>query len=159
MTKTTMWTATGNLVKSIQIAGGNNVFEGNRWREAILFYLNGVWANDTAVMYRPKISFADTTLRLEGDHYYAYAVNGCNLGDRPYVADEDMLIVLDPTQGEVESGLIRFVKNSQVRQLAVVFPEKGHLVLTKGLKRSELFVTAVNLQLMEEAIRDRGYKV
>jgi len=50
-------------VKEIQVAGAE-CFPENRWREALLSYLFGVWS-DGRVMGRPKISFGPVTLRLD----------------------------------------------------------------------------------------------
>ncbi|MBI2594641.1 MAG: hypothetical protein HYW38_00010, partial [Candidatus Colwellbacteria bacterium] len=65
----------GVISNDIQVSGSpSQEFPEARWREAILFYLFGVWADRQSVTYRPKISFGDITLRLdlaEGE-YYAY---------------------------------------------------------------------------------------
>jgi hypothetical protein len=160
MTKTT----TGHAVERIQIAGGD-VFYGDRWRDAILAYLNGIWAGDVAVTHRPKISFNNTVLRVGRDgKYVGYFVCEPDSGDRPFVADKDVLVVPDPTEAEVENALIRFVKNNQIRQLGIVFSTdqelRGNLVLTKGRKRSELFVaTGGSFQSQEQYMRVIGYQV
>ena len=159
MTKTTTGTL-GHAVESIQIAG-DTVFEGSRWREAILAFLNGIWADDVAVTHRPKISLNNTVLRIgRGEKYVGYFVYAPDFGGRPTVADKDLLVVPDPTRAEVENGLIRFVRNGQIRQLGICFPGKGNIVLTKGRKRSELFVvTGGSFQSMTQYAHELGYKV
>jgi hypothetical protein len=152
-------TALGNRVESIQVAGGE-VFEGSRWREAILFYLNGIWSNDVAVTHRPKINFNKTVLRRDGERYIGYYSLDPDSGDRPPVADKDVFVIPEPTRAEIENGMIRFVKNNQIRQLGICFEGKGAIVLTKGHKRSELFVcTMGNFPSVTDAMRDKGYRV
>jgi hypothetical protein len=154
-------TATGSRVEVVQIARGGYSIKGSRWREAILAYLNGIWANDVVVYVvargHPRISFNSITLRLYGGKYIGYYLFTETSGVRPDMAYEDVFVVPDPTQAEVENGLIRFVKNNQIRQLAIVFPGKGNLILTKGRKRSELFVTTEGCFPSEtEIMREHG---
>ena len=150
-------TLTECRVDSIQIAGGE-MFDGSRWREAIIAYLYGIWAGNEVVTHRPKINFDYTTLRLDREKYVGYYSVFANASNRPRVADKDVLVVPD-TQAEVENGLIRFVKNNQIRQLAIVFSGKGALVLTKGgRKRSELFLTTEEgFQSRRQYERDHGF--
>jgi hypothetical protein len=148
-----------HLVTEIQVAG-RVFFEGNRWREAVLAYLNGIWADDSGVTYRPKIMLNNTVLRIHGEEYVGYYSSDPEKGDRPRVADKDVLVIPNPTQAEVENGLIRFVKNNQIRQLGICFPGKGQIVLTKGNKRSQLFVvTEGNFQSQDQFAHSLGYKV
>ena len=149
-----------NHVASIQVAGGQ-VFKGSHWREAILFFLNGIWSDDAEVTHRPKISFNNTVLRRDGERYIGYYSLDPDSGERPHVADKDILVIPESTQAEIENGLIRFVKNNQIRQLGICFEGKGVIVLTKGQKhRGALFVcTMGSFPSQTDVMRDKGYKV
>ena len=48
----------------IQVSG-ITWFPPERWREAILYYLFGLWSNKGCVAYRPKIRFGSVVLRLD----------------------------------------------------------------------------------------------
>src|ERR1700685_4151166 len=48
----------------IQVSG-LRCFPESNWREAILYYLFGIWGNQGSVTYRPKIAFRSCTLRLD----------------------------------------------------------------------------------------------
>jgi hypothetical protein len=56
-TEATTITAIATLVNEIQVSGGK-CFEGWNWREAILYFLNGMDAGKRDVTDRPKICFA-----------------------------------------------------------------------------------------------------
>ncbi len=132
------------LSKGIQVSGRQN-YEENRWREAILYYLFGVWGNLQEVMYRPKIMFGGITLRLNsnGSEYYAY---GPPTEEPPPIvkSPEEHLDLLDEDQWGVEIALIRFVKNNQIRQLTLRF-RYGELRLWKKSQRGQYGIAAVGL--------------
>ena len=127
----------------IQVSG-LTLFPMNRWREAILYYLFGVWGNRDNVMYRPKINFAGVSLRLDPvrRQYYLYG--------RPEVADVVPVMVdgewrvLD-SQDEVETGLIRFVKNDEIKKFTIQFRDRSILILWKKEKRGEYGVHAYGI--------------
>ncbi|MBI4090659.1 MAG: hypothetical protein HY422_01395 [Candidatus Komeilibacteria bacterium] len=141
----------------IQVSG-NARFESFRWREAILYYLNGVWRNDLGVMYRPKIRFGNVmpgenkagafikrgiTLRLDGHsysgRYYAYGTSE----QRVDAIDKTSLFV-ECRQADVEGGLIRFVKDEALDSLAISFGRSG-IRLTKSRRRGELAVEGFSI--------------
>jgi hypothetical protein len=134
--------------RNIQVSGRTD-FPESRWREAILFYLFGVWGNRDNVTYRPKIHFGDITLRLnrQSGEYYAYG-HAEAPEPSPSLRDSDELVsVSSGKQEEVEVALIRFVKNNRIKQLHLHFPELrgGFLVLWKKDKRSEYGVEGIGL--------------
>jgi len=156
--------ATSSLVSDIQVSG-NTAYEGSQWREAILAYLGGVWSGDVSVTNRQKLNFNNTTIRLGGDgKYYAYFVLEPDFGSIhvEFSKPAELLVVMDATENDVESGLIRFVRNNKIRQLALMFkgvsPE-GMILLTKGQKRSELHITTYGLVSMKVWMQRRGYNV
>lgn len=129
----------------VQHASGNDIqvsglvsqeFPESRWREAILFYLFGIWSSRQSVTYRPKISFGDITLRLDqlGGEYYAYGVAG-DIHDVPSVS-EDARLGCGGQQAEVELALVRFVKNERIRMLTLKL-DSGLLCFWKKQRRGE----------------------
>lgn len=132
-------------VEQIQVSG-SRCFNGSLWREAILFFLNGIWSGDDFINSRPKIYINNTTMKLGSNMgpnpYPRYYADIQDNGKRPQVKDSEIFVVHQPTQAEVENGLIKFVKNNQIRMLVIMFPESGPLFFTKGHKRSELYITA-----------------
>ena len=127
----------------IQVSGlPSQEYTQSRWREAILFYLFGVWSNKQSVMYRPKIAFGNITLRLDrhDGEYYAYGHEDVPQ-EVPPLGPND-LVVRSGRQADVEVALIRFVKDNRIKQLRLpgVPSQNVHLaqlVLWKKEKRSE----------------------
>ena len=161
----TVATSTSNLVLGLQVSG-NQSYKGSQWREAILVYLGGVWSGDKSVTSRQKLNFNNTTIRLGNNgKYYTYFV--CEPDEAPFPPmpknDTELVTVMDPTQEAVEAGLIRLVRNDQIRQLVLMFDNgvssQGMVLLTKGQKRSELHVNTYGLVSMTEVMQRLGYSV
>ncbi|HYF10199.1 MAG TPA: hypothetical protein VD967_01160 [Candidatus Paceibacterota bacterium] len=110
------------------------VFPGNRWREAILCYLFGVWG-DNDVMHCPKIDFGGVTLRLEHNRYFAYGTapdtEPLTLG---FLSEK---LDVDNDKAEVEVGLASFVKNDKIRVFTIMLPDQGLLRFWKTERRGE----------------------
>lgn len=143
------------VAREIQISGQTN-FAANRWREAILYYLFGVWGDKSEVMYRPKIHLGPITLRLNpsAETYYAHAVpllpeDELNLS---LFSSEEMISV-GPRQTEVETGLIRFVKNGRIKLITIHLDNGGLLRLWKGNRRGDLFLQSWGVPSMMELVR------
>ena len=131
----------------IQISGYTN-FPESRWREAILFYLFGMWGNRERVTYRPKICFGDVTLRLDRQdrEYYAYG-HAQVPKDVPPLLGTD-LVEPSGKQTEVEVALIRFVKDESIKQLRLRLPSVSlvaTLVLWKKARRGEYGYAGIGL--------------
>jgi hypothetical protein len=141
------------LVEEVEVSR-RVCFEGNRWIEAILYYLNGIWKNDSVIAPHPELRFDNVTLRLADTNYFAY-VDGIT-PPRPRVQAKDLLAVPYSTQNDVEAGLVRFVKNNQIRQLAITFLGEGALYLTKQ-RRAELIISVEGLSNMDAAMRRWGF--
>lgn len=120
---------------SMQVSG-LTPFDMNRWREAILYYLFGVWGNKDKVMYRPKINFGGVTIRLDKQthSYYAY---GKAPDAEPAMRITERALIVTSGQADVEVGLISFVKNDAIDRLTIVFPNQGYLYLWKTDRRGE----------------------
>ena len=127
----------------IQVSG-HTIFPGYRWREAILYYLFGIWGDRLEVTYRPKISFGGVTLRLNvgARAYFAY---GEHSGDCGGISAETEMLIVGCGQDEVEQGLIRFVKNDRIRVLVIGLPLRGIINLRKKERRGEYNVTAIGI--------------
>ncbi|MDP3957546.1 MAG: hypothetical protein Q8Q10_03545 [bacterium] len=132
----------------IQIAG-HRVFPEQEWRKAIEHYLFGVWSASDEVVIRPKISFSRLTLRLNRSNgeYYAYGVPQEKLP--PGFAESQRhytLFVGTGHQSNIETGLIRFVKNKRIKLLRMYLPmSEGYLTLWKKSRRGQYGVTAIDL--------------
>ena len=137
----------GVLSQDLQVSGLTE-FPEARWREAILFYLFGIWSNKDKVVYRPKIAFGDITLRLDlrDGEYYAHG-HAESPEYPPAVKLEQGLIETTGLKAEVEVALIRFVKDNRIKLLRLQLPASNHgqLVLWKKAKRSEYGYAGVNL--------------
>lgn len=127
------------LIDDIQVSG-SRCFEAKQWREAILYYLFGVWSDDKSVTYRPKISLGEATLRLVGDEYVVYGISTPDSEFAPNVTKS--LVVTSGKQNDVEVALIRFVKDNQIRQLGLSLGDHGSIILSKTPVRGELLVWA-----------------
>ena len=136
-------------MNDIQVSG-LACFPEERWREAILHYLFGVWADKQDVTYRPKINFGDITLRLDpsGGEYFAYGHAEVPQNVPPLGPDD--LVETSGRQADVEVALIRFVKNNRIKQLrlCVVCDQKvnrAQLVLWKKAWRGEYGYAGIGL--------------
>ncbi|MCX6784240.1 MAG: hypothetical protein NT141_04245 [candidate division WWE3 bacterium] len=109
-----------NEYKDLQVSG-LTCFPETKWREAVLFYLFGLWGGKHEVTYRPKISFGNVTLRLDRSigAYYAYGKSSEIL---PIFEEEQTIIVDAGKQADVEVALVRFVKDSQIRLIVINLP-------------------------------------
>ena len=130
----------------IQISGYTN-FPESRWREAILFYLFGMWGNRDNVTYRPKICFGDITLRLDRQDGEYYAYGHAQAPEKvPNCSHAERLCVDSGRQTEVEVALIRFVKDDRIKELGLHLPAShGELVLWKKGRRSQYGYAGVGL--------------
>ena len=149
--------------QEIQVSG-DRCFEERNWREAILYYLNGVWSDNQNVMYRPKINFSGYTLRLDEATmtYYAYGRLDDYLADthvdRLSRALEGETLDVSCNQNDVEVGLMRFVRKDILSELIIHFPKSAKLALSKTIRRGEYIVhgsvrSTQYLPSMEEANR------
>ena len=139
-------------------------FEGWKWREAVLFYLNGVWSKHPDVMTRsefcyPQIDFwkdaAYVCLRLHPSTS-TYSGEGLGLSVLPKLTDflsSEILAVESNGRAEVEQALIRFLRDRSIRYVMLRVPSNNaqfrgsiHLWKEKGNGRAEqLCVASTNL--------------
>jgi len=146
-------------VHSIHVVG-SQTYPGENWREAIISYLNGIWSGKTDLR---GLYFNNTCVRLSktGGEYYLYFRHEQD-GPEPQnlAACETVWAVSYPALNDMEIGLIRFVRNNSIRQLVLTFPGVGNMTLTKGQKRSELFIsTAIHLSSMKAEMRRNGHRI
>ena len=135
----------------IQVSG-LNTFPQHRWREGILYFVNGILADEDRVMYRPKISLGDVGLCLDAENE-RYSFWGFDTNVVPPVVDKAFTLAVGASQVEVEHALLRFVKNGKIRMLTLRMPVRGggvvledgplmsELVFWKGRERSFLGIT------------------
>jgi len=134
-------------VNEIQV-GGLFSFPESRWREAILFFLFGIWSGKPEVVGRPKIIFGDLTLRLdaEAEEYFAY---GRSYESLPLLIASLLSkkhLSVGPRQAEVEQGLIRFAKNNRIKLLTIhAQGGQGIVYLWKKERRGAYGYTAMNV--------------
>lgn len=127
----------------IQVSG-NRCFPVNEWRNAILYYLFGVWGNKDYVMYRPKMNFAGVSLRLDPERRCYYLQGRMHVADVVPVMADGERIVLD-SQDEVETGLVRFVKDESIKKLTIQFRDGSQFFLWKKERRGEYGVHAYGI--------------
>lgn len=120
-------------VLGIQVSGRKN-FDGHFWHNAILHYLECIWKGDDAVLYRPKINFFGTTLRLNKEKGVYYVYDGNIVEPMATVvseAKETERIFVQNSKSDVEVGLISFIKNKRIKELVIQFPKDIELRLSK----------------------------
>jgi len=132
----------------IQVAGGK-CFTANRWREAILYYLFGIWSGDETVLNRPKINFGRFQLRLDesGESYYAVGESGGVIVS----FHESRCLRVGWKKAEVEVALVRFLKDNKIKKLTIDL-EQGQMVFWKTDRRAEYGCAAYGIQTMREFI-------
>lgn len=117
--------STGTLVGEIQVSGAK-CFEGWNWREAILYYLNGMDSDKEAVTYRPKIhfgvdgpdGFAGFTLRLDGASGYVICDEQGLIENLTHPPRDTIYARLNDYR-HVEHGLRQFVRSDKVSVLCL----------------------------------------
>lgn len=103
------------------MVSGHKAFSKDKWRQAILYYLFGVWGDQYAVMHKPEISFGPLTLELDlNDGYYYVYTSEIEDDETAYFSEANLLepsrkLLCGNSQLEVENGLIRFVKDKHLR--------------------------------------------
>jgi len=139
----------------IQISG-LECFSPSHWRDAIKYYLFGVWGNKCIVMYRPKIAFGDVTLRLgqypDQRYYYAYGNPKEKVPDKflhPEENDPSILSTSSSAPSDVEVALMRFVLDDAIECVRIRIPccfGGGEVFLWKDSeKKGELGISAVGI--------------
>jgi hypothetical protein len=137
-------------VNNILVSGLTQFLE-SRWRDAILYYLNGILANRKSVVYRPGIQFGNITLRLNqhSGEYFAYGPSeACAPRALSDVSANDLLVELSGNQEAVERALARFVRNDRIKQLRLFLPAVNGcsaVILWKKERRSEYGCVGLNL--------------
>ena len=111
----------------IQVSG-LQLFPADKWRDAITYYLDGVWANEEHVMYRPKIFFGGLTLR-QGDTEYIVRGTGPDAVTPVFKADE--VLSIGCGLAEVDQGLMCFVRNETIKALVIDFSDGARMYLWK----------------------------
>lgn len=139
----------------LQISG-SKFFAAERWRDALIHYVSGVWDNEREVMIRPKISFDRFSLRLSEStaRYWAHKLDNDPDVDPPFFSEADALIVRD-SQEEVEVALLRFVWGDRIRALVIKLEDpSGMIRLWKGRNRGELFSLTSGLPTMNDLLAE-----
>ena len=135
-----------HVPKHIQVSG-MKCFGENRWREAIMYFLFGIWGNKPEVMCRSKIRIGHITLLLLPSDG-TYLACGASAEDAPWEVGEDCLTVSD-RQLEVENGLIRFVKDDSIRTLFINIGSIGQVCLWKHMQRARLGIACRHIPSSE----------
>lgn len=133
---------------------GSTTYRENRWREAVLEYLFGIWSGDAYTLSRPKIRFGSFTLRLhQKGFYYGYGVSPDAIGPEYAAMTNENTIRTSNSHSEVEQALVRFVKNNRIRFLHIGFAPlgQGYLFLWKKAGRGEIGCLADGIPETHEA--------
>jgi hypothetical protein len=105
---------------------GTKSFPERRWREALLYYLFGIWGEREDVMSNPLIELGGVTIRLNTNagEYHADGTSIESLED-PHLSGEfsfNEVLLIGYEQELVENALVRFVKNNRIRVLHIEWP-------------------------------------
>ncbi|OGY99245.1 MAG: hypothetical protein A2945_04715 [Candidatus Liptonbacteria bacterium RIFCSPLOWO2_01_FULL_52_25] len=135
------------LVDRIQVNENRN-FAGHRWREAILCYLNGIWADrhnvDSRRIYfvvRQGNKFPHVALYLHHEDY-CFGSEMWIKGNGGFRLPSHQYISTNCRRAEVEQGLIRFAKDDRLQTLMIASEERSEMLLWKSEKRAELYVAS-----------------
>ncbi len=135
----------------------DRIFSEKNWREAILYYLNGIWGRNTDVMSNShNINFSGVKLMLDqlGRKYWCYIqpMHETSLdteSSNPQIELHDgITLEVNDDQDSVEIGLMRFVRNDSIGHLTIRFDDKtskSSLSLHKTTKRGEYLTSGENL--------------
>lgn len=126
-------------------------FAANRWRECFLYYLFGVWSGDREVTSRTEISFdGGVALQLDFESDTYSAVGSTVKGSRPSTLG--ITLSVGCKHDEVESALVRLVKNNAIQNVIIHFDE-GQLFLWKTSERSRIGVVTLGVPTRQERAR------
>jgi len=106
-------------------------------------------------MYRPKINFGGISLRLdqaEGE-YWACGTNDDPTEGIPLMLVDECDLTVGPAQVQVEQGLVRFVKNNQIRLLTIKL-QQGELLLWKEQRRGQYGIYAHDIPTWQQVYED-----
>ena len=123
---------------------GRKVFHEDKWRDCILYYLNGIWSGNLDVTWRPRLYFGGITLRLDEEKGEYFAYGRSQLDPRPEFADNEMLTV-GSAQLEIQDGLARFVKNDRIKFLDMGMANGGLVRLWKKSWRSRFGISGISI--------------
>ncbi len=133
-----MSTSTVSVVdRELQVGASGRIFPEERWREAILYYLFGVWSGDESVTGRPKIIFGEVTLRLDPQRCEHFVYGKGSDYDFATATGPGEHLVVDPAQKDVELGLVRFVKDDRIKKLSIAWSTTVRLSLYKTKRRGQ----------------------
>lgn len=139
------------MVAGLNVAG--KFYPGERWREALLAFLFGLWGEDPFVMSTPEITFVDmfneqlqfrrfeVPVPISGvivspkivKKYYIYGDHfDASLAQTPTPKDERNSLVVDgDNELAVLDGFVRFVKCDRFLQLEIVLRDSRSIILRK----------------------------
>jgi len=148
-------------VVSIQVSGLRE-FPAKQWREAILYYLFGVWGEKSSVMCRPKINLeveggGSITLRPNGEKEAKYYVYGDQIHTPKDTAprfsndQQEEHVQCSRWQTTFEHTLVRFVKNNRIREFTLWLPSNSFVTLRKDpSNRGSLEVFAMGASISHD---------
>lgn len=130
----------------IQVSGNAN-FPQTQWRKALLHFLFGMWGMEYCVTYRPKVDLVGGGFRYQPESR-SYTCTPGNSKEELWPVRNDprgdfertVDVAPHDSADTVETSLIRFVKNDNLRRLTLHFHCGHRLILTKGPKRGDLQV-------------------
>ncbi len=108
-------------MSEIQVSG-LQWFNRTQWRDALLYFVNGIMANWSCVTYRPKIDLEMVSLRLhpKARVYTARIEPAAKRNQAPTLKPQHVLET-SCQQEELERALLRFVKDDAIHLLRVWF--------------------------------------
>lgn len=138
--------------RELQVSG-LQTFSEDRWRDCVLYFLNGMWSDKSEVIYRPKLNLGEITLRFddEKDEYFAYG--------RPIETEHPAFSIVETltvsyARMAVEQGLARFVRNDRLKLLVILLRDGGEVRLWKKQRRSRFGITCKAIpRYMEEVMK------
>ena len=122
---------------------GKKVFPMSRWREAILYYLFGIWSGDPKFRKNPEIRFGNLTLTLYTrdcrvpEKTDAFSIEGFSPSVGNTGGYGNYTLYIGSSRLEVMDALARFAKDPYLAQVIIDFEDGAHLAFFRKERRGE----------------------
>jgi hypothetical protein len=115
-----------------------NTFKSYKWKEAILYYLHGIWGDRWSVVRQPQICFPPgLTLCLDYETC-SYTVSG-HAGTEFISHSPNQTQSISNKMYDVQVGLASFVECDRLQVLKIAFPDGNELRLGKRSRDEEIY--------------------
>ena len=153
-------------VREPNVVGVGRLFTEDKWRDAIIDYVNAFWAGQIEAIRYPRIFFGPVQLELCAHGWYrafwSVEAKALLVPSRNRLGQSGLYDLVDPdARGsffgyeslevgceplEVHDGLMRFVRNGRIRALIIKTRKGSRVVLSKTEVRGQYRVNGYQLE-------------